>query len=153
MQKNASKHKEKSMELLMLKEPGYVKWILEQKKLYGSLEKAQPYLEGLIEVFDSKPFVGKKCTGKLCNLKATRFTVYGDNLKPYWWCDTCDPYQVGAIDRKLQSPSDYRSALRYVENHCKGRKSDLKDIIKMISQAKGLPKRVGDDQAHKFFHG
>ena len=117
------------------------------------MAKTQSHLQQLIKIFNEKPFVGKKCSASLCEGIVTGFTVYMDNLDPYWWCDTCDPYQTGAVSGRLQTPIGYNSALRHVELYCQNRKSDCGDIIKMISRAKGLPNRVGDAQAQKFFYG
>lgn len=148
------KYTGKSVELLMLKEPSYIKWVLEQQSSASGMAAVKLYVKTLIEKFDSKPIVGKNCCAfKECNNIATKFTVYRDNLDAYWWCDTCDPYQMGASSGKLQSPTDYRSALRHVESFCQGKKSSYSEIIKMISRAKGLPMRVGEAQAQKFFHG
>jgi hypothetical protein len=147
------KHLGESVELLMLKEPDYIKWILDQKSPTGAMVNVKTYIQKLIKIFDDKPFVGKQCWSKICQNPATKFTVYLDNLAPYWWCDTCDPYQTGANSGKLQSPIDYQSALQHVELFCRNRKSDYKEVIKMMSQAKGLPARVGEAQAQKFFHG
>jgi len=147
------KHAGKSVELLMLKEASYIKWVLEQQSPTGAMTKVKAHILRLIENFDAKPFVGKQCWSKSCGKEVTRLTVYLDNIDPYWWCDTCDPYQTGAISGKLQLPVDYISALQHVELYCRNRKSDYTAIIKMIAQAKGLPGRVGEAQVQKFFHG
>ena len=137
----------------MLKEPSHIKWVLDQQSPTGAMAKVKSHIQQLIQVFDTKPFTGKQCWAKACKKPATRFTVYLDNLDPYWWCHACDPYQTGANSGKLQAPIDYRSALQHVELFGRNRKSDYTDIIKMISQAKELPGRVGEAQAQKFFHG
>lgn len=111
------------------------------------------YIQQLIKIFDAKPFTGKQCWDKSCSKAVTRFTVYFDNIEPYWWCESCDPYQSGANSGKLQLPIGYFSALQHVELFCRSKKSDYADIIKTISQAKGLPARVGEAQAQQFFHG
>lgn len=152
MQVEFGKHVGKSVEFLMLKEPSYIKWVLEQQSPTGAMAKVKSYIQQLIEIFDKKPFTGKQCCAKKCKQPATRFTVYLDNLDPCWWCNTCDPYQKGANSGKLQSPINYRSALQHVELYCRNRKSDYTDIIKMISHAKSLPNRIGEAQAQKFFH-
>ena len=76
-----------------------------------------------------------------------------DNINaPHWWCDTCDPYETGALSGKLYLLDSYINALGHVEIFCSGRKSDYKKIIKLMSQAKGLPNRVGETQAQNFFN-
>ena len=137
----------------MLKEPSYIKRVLEQQSPTGTMAKVKSHIPQLIKAFDAKPFVGKQCWAKSCNKATTRFTVYLDNIDPYWWCDTSDPYQTGANSEKLQLPIGYKPVLQHVEFYCRNRKSDYKGIIKMISQVKGLQVRVGEAQAEKFFHG
>ena len=151
MQVNFGKHRGKSVELLMLKQPDYIKWLLDQNAATGAMAAVRTYILQLITIFDAKPFVDKSCWASDCNNDATRFSVYFDNLKPFWWCDTCDPYQVGAPHGNLQLPVGYRRAIEHVAFHCRGRSSDYKEIIKMITQGKGCPLRVGEVQAMKFF--
>ena len=145
------KHSGKSVELLMLKEPSYIQWVLNQQSPTGNMATVKSHIQHLISIFDSKPFKGKKCSSKSCDKPVTRYTVYFDNLQPYWWCDTCDPYQLGANSGKLHLPNDYKSALLHVATFCQGRKPDYTYIIKTLSQAKGLPDRVGESQAQSFF--
>ena len=152
MQVTFGKHIGKSVELLMIKDPSYIKYVLEQKSPTGSMAKVKSHIKKLIQLFDTKSFIGKECWDKSCKKEVTRFTVYLDNLDPYWWCSTCDPYQTGANAGKLQSPIGYQSALQHVELYCRNRKTDYTAIIKMIAQAKGLSNRVTEAQAQKFFH-
>jgi hypothetical protein len=147
------KHVGKSVELLMLKEPAYIKWVLDQQSPTGAMAKVKLHIQQLIQVFDKKSFAGKQCWAETCVKPATRFSVYLGNLDPCWWCNTCDEYQRGANPGKLQTPINYQSALQHVKNYCKGRKSDYTGIIKMISQAKGLPSRVSETKAQEFFCG
>jgi hypothetical protein len=144
------KHMGKSVELLMLKEPSYIKWILEQESPRGAMASVQAYTKHLVLLFDQKPLI-EQCCSKTCKQQATRLTVYLDNLLPHWWCHTCDPYQTGANAGKLQSPMGYLQALRHVEVFCNNRKPDYSGMINAISQGKGLPRRVGETQAKKFF--
>ena len=143
------KHKGKSIELLVLKEPGYVHWLLQQSAS-SPLLAVQAEVKRLVQKFGTKPFQ-IKCNGNGCSAPATRLSVYGNNISPYWWCDKCDPYQMGAISGKLQIFRDYSSALSHVERFCGGRQGDYKDLIKSMAQAKGLPSRVGESQAVAFF--
>ncbi len=147
------KHMGKSVELLMLKEPSYIKWILEQESPRGAMASVQAYIKHLVLLFDQKPLIEQQCSSKTCKKQATQFTVYLDNLLPHWWCNTCDPYQTGANAGKLQSPMRYLQALRHVEVFCNNRKPDYSVMIKAISQGKGLPNRVGEAQAKAFFRG
>jgi len=146
------KHAGKSIELLLLKEPEYIKWMLEQQNATGAMKRAQDEAKRLIARFNTKPFI-KDCFGKPgAAHKATRCTVYGNNVTvPYWWCDSCNPYQSGANSGKLQAVSTYEEALNHVGFWCSGRSSDYKSLIKDLAQAKGLPARVGEKQAVAFF--
>lgn len=147
------KHSGRSVELLMIKYPTYIKWILENQELSGSMVSIKNHILKLIQIFDSKPFTGKNCRGKSCKKQAIKFTVYLESIDdPHWWCSICDPYQTGALEGKLQSPIRYQEALQHVETYCHNRESDYRDIIKIIAQAKGFANSVGESQAQKFFN-
>jgi hypothetical protein len=47
----------------------------------------------------------------------------------------------------------HTDALNHVINYCQARKSDYRDFIHSIAQAKGLEKRVGEEQAQEFLNG
>jgi hypothetical protein len=143
----------KSVEIVMLNDPIHIKWVFDQRSPTGPLVGMKNHALKLEQIFDNKPFVEKKCAGDLCSRPATRFTVYQDNINPHWWCEDCDEYQHSAPRGKLISLSNYRSALKYVERYCRNRKSDYKQIIRVMAQGKGLPPRVGEKQAQIFFHG
>jgi hypothetical protein len=151
MQITFGKHAGKSLELLLLKEPDYIAWMLAQQSVYGAVKRAQDEAKRLIARFDAKPLV-KDCFGRSGAHKATRCTVYGNNVTaPYWWCSTCDPYLSGANPGKLQVVASYEDALAHVALWCSGRSSDYKSLIKDLARAKGLPTRVGEKQAAEFF--
>jgi hypothetical protein len=120
LQVTLGKYKGKSVELLVLKEPDYVNWLLAQN-LSGPLLAVKKRAQSLIAQFDAKP-VQKKCSAQTCGNLATRATVYSNNLSPYWWCANCDPYQFGANAGKLQILRTYSDALLHVELYCSGRK-------------------------------
>jgi hypothetical protein len=146
------KHAGKSLELLVLKEPDYIKWMLEQKNPGAAMKRAQDEAKRLIAKFDAMPFT-ENCSGHTGSPHpATRCTVYGNNVRgPYWWCDACNPYQSGANPGKLQEVRSYGQALRHVASFCGGRVSDYKSLIRDLAAAKGLPSRVGEKQAQAFF--
>lgn len=149
MQVTIGKNAGKSVELLVLKDPAYVQWLLDTQAS-GKLLQIKQHAQSLIRKFDAKP-LSTRCYGRACSKPATRATVYLDNLVPYWWCASCDAYEAGANDGKLQFISTYGQALEHVQFYCKGRKSDAAEIIKYFAQAKGLPARVGEQQAQQFF--
>ncbi len=45
----------------------------------------------------------------------------------------------------------YTQALDHIRDYCGGRKGDLNYLIRLLAEAKGLPKRVGEKQARSFF--
>ncbi len=149
MQVTFGKHDGKSVEWLVLKEPDYIKWVLQQSAS-GKMLQVKTHAAALIKKFDAKPLL-KTCRAEDCSEKATRVTVYLDNLLPVWWCANCNPYQLGANSGKLQVISTYAQALSHVEFYCKGRKSDSAEIVKYLAQARGLPSRVSETHAQAFF--
>lgn len=144
------KHEGKTIELLMIKEPKYVHWILNQPSPRGQLLDVKNHVMKLIKIFDAKPFIGKSCQGGMCDQPATRFAVYRDNLSSTWWCDTCNPHQLGAIVGNLQMLNDYYHALRHVRMYCRERVSDYRDLLGVMAKAKGLANK-GEQAIQDFF--
>lgn len=142
------KHEGKSVELLVLKEPDYIKWVVGQEAT-GPLLAVQREANRLIRVFDSKPFVAKclKCKRN----DATRVSLYQGKSDPYWWCDKCNPLSRGADPSKIRIAIGYEGLLYHVECTCGGRKSDYRNVVRKVAELKGLPKRVGDAQSSAFF--
>ncbi len=144
------KHAGKSVETLVLKDADYTTWVLSQDSPVGQLDTVQQEVQRLIAVFDAKPYQ-KTCSGHGCSRPATRCTVYGPNVYlRMWWCDDCDPYQAGASRGKLFAIRTYGEAIQHCLHFCTQR-SAIKDLIKSLAQAKGLPERVGERQAAEFF--
>lgn len=145
------KHNGKSVEMVMLKAPAYVKWVLEQDNAAGQLLIVKGEMLRQIQVFNDKPIL-RKCFRPGCDRKVTRGSVYKDNVGRFeWWCDQCDPLLGGFLAGKVYIIRTYEDALDYVESHCWTRKSDYEVIIHALAKAKGLPKRVGEKQANEFF--
>ena len=149
MQVTIGKHADKSLELLMIREPGYIQW-LRQQAASGPLLALKNEAMKLMKRFDSKPF-NQVCHGRTCGVGAAKATVYGNSLTPYWWCSSCNPYESGANQGKLQVVRTYAEALHHVELYCSGRKADYVSLIRYLAEAKGLPARVGEKQAQFFF--
>jgi hypothetical protein len=143
------KHKDKLMDVIILKEPSYVSWLLDQSAA-GGLLAMKNEAKSLISKFDNKRYT-VMCSGHDCMSSATRLSVYLDNVTPFWWCNHCDPYEKGANPGKLQIFSKYSDALHHVKNYCNGKSTHYKKIIKEMAKAKGLPNRAGDAQAKYFF--
>lgn len=144
------KHSDKSVAVLVLKEPGYISWALSQENPNGPLARVKGEAQRLISIFDSKP-VQKQCCGCSCTNQATRCSVYRYNVcQPFWWCDACDPYQTFAAQGTLSTIKTFRNAVDFCASPGTIRK-DLKNLIVTMAQAKGLPKRVTEAQAAAFF--
>ena len=149
MQVTIGKHAGKSLEFLMIREPGYVHWLV-QNASSGALFTLKEAAKDCMTKFDAKPMV-HVCHASSCKLGAARASIYGNSLAPYWWCLNCDPYQAGANQGKLQFVRTYADALNHVEFFCSGRKSGYVELIRYLAEAKGLPGRVGEKQAQFFF--
>ena len=144
------KHKDESVETLVLKEPGYVAWALFEASPSGPLSRVKAEAQRLIAIFDSKPFL-RKCCGAGCTKPASRCVVYVDNVKhPTWWCDDCDPYQRGASAGKLTAIRTYKDALTLCDLVCPTGAA-RKTLVRTMAQEKGLPNRVGKKEAEEFF--
>jgi hypothetical protein len=145
------KHQGKTVESLILKEPDYIKWVLEQPNPTGGLARVKAEALRLIGIFDQKPIMGP-CNGHGCKQPPVRFSAYAGNSEAlYQWCDSCNPYEAGAVSGKLAEIKTYRDALRHVEWTDGGVKSGYKAIVKAMALRKGLPKRSGDAQVKAFF--
>jgi hypothetical protein len=145
------KHKGKSVEWLVLNKPDYVKWVLELPAPYGALAAIKSQALRLISLFDSKHIV-KPCTNRNCSRAAIQFSGYKGNPWCYYaWCDTCDPYRAGAAPWKLTIIKTYTDALKFIQRHCDGRRSDYRLAIDTIARAKGFPERSSPPRIRKFF--
>ncbi|MFC1485474.1 hypothetical protein ACFL55_00425, partial [Candidatus Latescibacterota bacterium] len=101
----------------------------------------------LIALFDRKPF-RVNCDGLRCSKRATRISIPPSNISSImWWCDDCNPYQT-TINGPLHIVRYYENALSINAN-----KQELKELIRAMARAKGLPERVGEKEAQQFFDG
>jgi hypothetical protein len=146
-----NKHFEKPMELLVLTDPEYVVSLLRFDEPGGSLSKARSELIRLIRVFDGLPLT-TRCQSPDCRRRATRFSAYKRTVRMVPICDKCNPYHMGASSGKLSVVQTYQDAVSHVMESCRGRKADLKSIIRTLAEAKGLPGRVSEVQALSFFN-
>jgi hypothetical protein len=146
---NFGKHTGKSVEWVMLKDPSYIEWILNEPNPKGGLIPVKQEILRLINIFDRKPFL-RKCTG--CKEKvAIRASFCDDNPIPWWWCNECEPDLSEILKGRIHMVITYRQALEHIHTYCGGRKADLNFLIHILAEAKGLPKRVGEKQAQSFF--
>ena len=141
------KHKGKLLERLLLAEPHYIRWI-RKEGAKPPLSVVKKEIEHLLEVFKSRPFV-VRCTN--CKKAATRCTVYGNAVSPYWWCDSCDPYSTGAQEGKLTIIKTYDHAMTHVEYFCGDRLGDARELARALAEGKGLPKKATDAALEKLF--
>jgi hypothetical protein len=136
-------------EQLVLKEPKYVRWLLESELSGSALGLTQQIENTLLPLFDRKPIL-EDC--HRCKQSAFYATGYCRNSGLiYWWCDECDPYSAGAFPGKLIWICSYREALDFALTSG-SRKTDYKRTIAVITKAKGGPARVTEQAAAKFFH-
>jgi hypothetical protein len=144
------KHQGKSPQLLLLKYPDYALWMLREERATGNFASVQTELRRLIRLFDDKPIL-VPCLGADCENIATRGTVYWGGAHFSWWCDDCDPCQLGASRGKLSIVQSFAHVIHHVGTNCKGEKPILRALIRRLAQAKGLAERVGEKQARDFF--
>jgi len=144
------KHKDKSVEWVVLKDPSYIQWVLNEPSPRGWLISFKQETLRLISIFDRKPFF-KQCSRPDCGGIATRASLRKDNPKPMWWCDRCNPYDLILAPERIRIIYGYVEALLHIKHVCGGRKGDLNYLIHALAEAKGLPRRVGEKQARGFF--
>jgi hypothetical protein len=146
---NFGKHAGKSVEFLLLKKPDYVRWVLDLHDAMGPLLSVKNEMIRLIEIFNQKPFL-KKCIG--CKERvAIRGSFCEDNPIPWWWCNECEPDSIETLKGRIHLVATYTQALDHAYTYCGGRKADLNFLIRILAEAKGLPKRVSEKQAKEFF--
>jgi hypothetical protein len=146
---NFGKHRGMPVESLVLKEPDYVAWMLAQEDAGRELSAARAEVVRLIRILDAKPVL-VPCRG--CGGRATRFSLYEGSVRPRWWCDQCDPGEECPSPAKVHTVRTYLGGAHYVGSYCGGRKRDLALLIKELARAKGLPDRVGENDAMGFFY-
>jgi hypothetical protein len=145
------KHKGKSLQTLLLKFPGYMRFLLSLQALYKAMTEVQHNAWFLIRLFDAKPFL-ETCWAPSCGKRAVRCTVYKNNpAVVLWWCADCDPHQSGAKYGTLTTISTYRDALAFVASRCHDRAAAHKRLVSALAKAKGLAARVGEAEAKAFF--
>ena len=139
----------KKLESVLLKHPDQIKWLLE-KATYGDLLKAKDQAKKLIAIFDSKPFT-RKCGHKSCeSISSHHLFIPKDNLSGHAFrCKQCAPNPKTYIPG-FQVISSYEESLKHVELYCNN-KSNLKKIIKILAEAKGLPRNAREKQILEFF--
>lgn len=149
MQISVGKHRGTPIEILVLKEPDYVTWMLNSVSASGGLMTARAEAARLVRFFDAKAFV-EDCNVPDCTNLSTRLSAYRGSVQTVPWCESCNLYSLGASAGKLSVVRTYRDAVDHVMISS-GRRADLQAVIKSLARAKGLPARVGHAQAEAFF--
>jgi hypothetical protein len=142
-------HKGTSMDILVLKQPDYINWLLPYDAK-GPLEAMKTEAVRLVDVFDAKELV-VSCSGDGCKRAASRFSMYGADVTPMCWCADCDPHLLGAKPGKIQVMQTYRDCMAHVTRHCGAQKNAYIEVIKRVARVKGMGARVGELQAQTFF--
>lgn len=142
------KHQGRSVDEVVLKDPDYLLWMVRLPDPSDSMERVCDEARRLVGVFNSKPFL-KTCAA--CQASATRISVYPGNVTPMYWCDHCNPYCCGAAPGRLLLLATYQDAVSHILVRTFYTKTEIKQILRRMSRAKGLPDRLGKRQAQEFF--
>ncbi len=144
------RHKDDTVEYVMLADPGYIKWSLDQPRPSGRLVEIRGEIIRLMGIFDRKPIL-TKCAGPNCNSNATRAYLCGSSIVDSWWCDQCYPVEVSSAEGEPKMISTYRKSLNYVARYTGNRESDYQQLIQSLARAKDLGNGVDKDVAQEFF--
>lgn len=146
-------HKGKSIEAVVIKYPDYVQWLARQPESPGFRWLYQ-HIESCIEAFDAKPYSDAGCTGRRaiggCDRSVVRYSLYRNSCDPVFWCDECDPYQVGASTGSLSIYQDYNDLM----NHAAGMGASRpmkRNAIRILAEAKGLIGNLTERKLADFF--
>ena len=153
MRMTSGRHKGKTLELIALKAPDFIQDLLLSEPRNEKQRCIQAEATRLVDTFNRRAFC-VSCVGRDCGRLALRCTIFkSDVLNPWWWCDTCDPWQFGAGRDRIQIVRTYQDALDF-----SGAFDDPKvtrDLILTLAEAKGLLAswRLSECQADIFFNG
>lgn len=143
------KHKDLQIERVMVDDPAYVLWMLDQEDPAGPLARARQYIKARIESFDARKFVNK-CCGSECRRPVKCYSLTSDIVAPYFWCKSCDPYSSGVAVGLHILKGFYLEALRYVEQHTQ-QKQDYRALVRALAEAKGLRSPLTAGRLEEFF--
>lgn len=131
------KHDGKMTAKVLLREPNWAVWAMTKKDATGALASVKKELFEDMLRFDAVAFK-VECQGNGCSKTATRVSLYRDDVRPNYWCDDCDPYQLGAPPGELNIVQRYAEALKHIEDYCSAPKTAFRGLVKALAQAKGL---------------
>lgn len=147
------KHRGKTLELVALKDPEFIRDLLLSESSTGTRERLRAEAERLVTTFNRRAFV-VHCVGNGCNRQATRCTLYKSGVNsPWWWCDECDPWQYGAGQLQIQIVRTYQDVLDFSDSI--GDTTTAQDLVMALAEAKGLIlwSRLSELKADLFFNG
>ena len=147
----SGKNKGKPLELVALKDPCFIQDVISSNAKGREQMALRAEARRLVDVFNRRTF-GVRCHGRDCDRTATRCSIYkSDVFNPLWWCDSCDPYQYGAGQHRIQIVRTYQDILDFALPF--DDPEVAKDLIRVVAKAKGLSPRLGKIQADIFFNG
>lgn len=150
MRITSGRHKGKSLELIVLKDPEFIWDLLSSEAKDEKQRRFRTEASRLVATFNRRAFC-VRCVGRDCARLATRFTIYMSEVHaPWWWCDTCDPWQYGAGRDLIRIVRTYQDALDFSETF--GDPIVAQDIILTMAEAKGLL-GMKESQVDIFFNG
>lgn len=136
------KYSGKPVAWVLLQDSSYFSWMRAQ-----GMDKRREYIFALdlVKRLDKMPFVNARCHGsKGCSNEVSQLTLYkGQFNGAYWFCEECDPYNMGAVSGALSSVRTVASILQH---------SQASDILKAMFKAKGGPERKTEAALKKFFN-
>lgn len=143
-------YRNRSIEHLMFTNPSYVLWMLTCPNPAGPLVRAQDHVEKLVVQFDDMPIV-KKCHEVYCPNTASFGCIYQGTLHLHFYCDKCGMFPSGEVSARVQGLSRFWEVQRYVRDYCKGSTLEFAYLMRLLGEAKGLPKDAGEYAAEQFF--
>lgn len=136
------KHEDKSVAWVLLSHPDYLKWMKEQ----GMTDKKEyQFALKLLQILEEKPFSKVRCSGSCKGSNdVTRLSLYqGRNNMNMWFCDSCDPYECGAISGKLSTIKTFNAFLN--------NGTQKNGLLKTYCKAKGVPDRKTNASLKTYF--
>jgi hypothetical protein len=145
MRIQSGKFEGKLIEVVFLKQPDYVQWMIYNAP-GNALVQA---FKKLIARYDSIQICEEKCHS--CGSLATRASAYANTPDLMFWCGKCNPYNSGARSGTLTIVNSFHSAMSHVDSTAGGNRNDKREIIRNLAEAKGLPKKITEKAALEFF--
>lgn len=139
------KYADRSPGWVLLHDPGYAEWILGTDG--PALAGARRGLHILLDIIDTKPWAAK-CR---CGSTAARRTTYGGGAVSMLWCESCDPYSLGAREGSLWETGGARMALWYA---ARLPRDEAREVVRGLCRSKGMASgRITQGVRRRFFCG